>query len=265
MTDGAALSISQFVDAWRLFGQAWPASRIESAAGVDYVFTGLPIPFFNVAVLTGGPLSGPALSAHVHAATDWAADKGAPWLLIVTHEALEPGVDAPALLDGYGLAPLLPMTGMIAQAVAPATRVPEGLQLDEPRDADGCTAMIDVNSAAYGMDLAASRPAYGVPAFWAGHVPVLGRVAGGAATSAAVLMAGGYRYVALVATDPAHQKRGFAEAAMRRALAIAEERHGPSPTFLHATDAGRPIYARMGYEAVSTHTCFIDKRFLAGH
>ena len=97
MTDGAALSISQFLDAWRLFGQAWPASRIESAAGVDYVFTGLP------------------------------------------------------------------MTGMIAQAVAPTTRVPEGLQLDEPRDADGCTAMLDVNSAAYGMDLAASRPAYGVP------------------------------------------------------------------------------------------------------
>src|SRR6187402_3459696 len=116
MTDGAALSISQFLDAWRLFGQAWPASRIESAAGVDYVFTGLP------------------------------------------------------------------MTGMIAQAVAPGTRVPEGLQLDEPRDADGCTAMLDVNSAAYG-----------IPAFWAGHVPVLGRVAGGAATSAAVLMAGGYR------------------------------------------------------------------------
>jgi hypothetical protein len=28
---------------------------------------------------------------------------------------------------------------------------------------------------------------------------------------------------------------------------------------------GRPIYARMGYETVATHTCFIDKRFLAGH
>jgi len=71
--------------------------------------------------------------------------------------------------------------------------------------------------------------------------------------------------VALVATHPAYQKRGFAEAAMRRALTIAEERHGSRPTFLHASDAGRPIYARMGYEAVSSHTCFIDKRFLAGH
>ena len=152
MSDGIALSISQFIDAWRLFGQAWPCSRIESTAGVDYVFTGLPIPFFNVAILTGRQLSGAALAAQGHGATRWASDKGAPWLLIVTHEALEPGIDAAAVLDGCGLAPLLPMTGMIAQAVAPATRVPDGLQLDEPQDDEGCTALIDINSAAYGMD-----------------------------------------------------------------------------------------------------------------
>ena len=78
-------------------------------------------------------------------------------------------------------------------------------------------------------------------------------------------MAGGYRYVALVATDPAHQRRGYGEAAMRHALDAAAQSHGDRPTFLHATDAGRPIYARMGYETVSTHTVFIEKRFLDGH
>ena len=52
---------------------------------------------------------------------------------------------------------------------------------------------------------------------------------------------------------------------MRHALSDRRERFGERPTFLHATDAGRPIYARMGYEAVATHTCFIDKRLLAGH
>ena len=266
MTDRVALSISQFTDAWRLFGEARPGSIIESTAGVDFVFTGLPIPFFNVAVLTGRQLSREELAGHVQAATQRASAKGAPpWLLIVTHEAIEPGVDAAAVIDACGLAPLLPMTGMIADTVAPAAREPDGLQLDEPQDDDGCAAMIDVNSAAYGMDLAASRSTYGRRSFWTDHVSVLGRAEGVAATSAAVLMAGGYRYVALVATNPAHQKRGFAEAAMRRALTIAEERHGPRPTFLHATDAGRPIYARMGYQAVSTHACFIDKRFLAGH
>jgi predicted acetyltransferase len=78
-------------------------------------------------------------------------------------------------------------------------------------------------------------------------------------------MVDGYRYVALVATDPAHQRRGYADATMRRALEVAAEQHGGAPSFLHATEAGRPVYERMGYAAVTTHTIFIEKRFLEGH
>jgi predicted GNAT family acetyltransferase len=78
-------------------------------------------------------------------------------------------------------------------------------------------------------------------------------------------MVDGHRYVALVATDPGQQRRGYAEAAMRRALELSAGVHGERPTVLHATDAGRPIYQRMGYAAISTHTIFIEKSFLAGH
>jgi GNAT superfamily N-acetyltransferase len=265
VTDGVALSISQFLDAWRIFGRACPGSRVESAAGVDYMFTGLPIAFFNVAVPTGGQLSAAALETAARGAMQWAADTNAPWLFIVTHEALDARVDAAAVLDGCGFAPLLPLTGMVAQRIAPLATVPPGLQLEVSEDDGGCTDMIDVNSAAYGMDLSASKPAFGRGSFWADHVCVLGRAAGAPATSAAVMLAGGHRYVALVATQPGQQKRGFAEAAMRHALSVAADKFGERPTFLHASDAGRPIYARMGYETVATHTCFMDKRFFAGH
>jgi DNA-binding CsgD family transcriptional regulator len=43
----------------------------------------------------------------------------------------------------------------------------------------------------------------------------------------------------MVATEPAHQRRGYAEAAMRHALEVAAGRHGERTSFLHATDAGR--------------------------
>ena len=36
---------------------------------------------------------------------------------MVTHERLQPGVDAAAVLDTCGLAPIMPMTGMLAQTV----------------------------------------------------------------------------------------------------------------------------------------------------
>ena len=44
----------------------------------------------------------------------WAAAKSVPWLLLVTHERLEPGVDAAATLDACGLAVVMPMTGMLS-------------------------------------------------------------------------------------------------------------------------------------------------------
>jgi ribosomal protein S18 acetylase RimI-like enzyme len=154
---------------------------------------------------------------------------------------------------------------MIAHQIAPATREPEGLQLVVPDDDEGCKALLDVNALAYGMDLEAGKPALGRRAFWNGHVPVLGLADGKPVSCAAVWMVDGYRYVALVATDPSTQRRGYAEAAMRHALEVAAEQHGDCPTVLHATDAGRPIYARMGYVTISTHTLFMEGRFLDGH
>ena len=71
--------------------------------------------------------------------------------------------------------------------------------------------------------------------------------------------------VALVATAPAQRRRGYAEAVMRRALEVAASTHGDCPTVLHATDAGRPIYARMGYAPISTHTLFMDAALLSAH
>lgn len=274
MNERVDLSISQFLDAWNIFGRGCAGSRMGSTAGVHYVFTGLPIPFFNIAVPTLGPLSAPALEATARGAMQWAATfrgpgssnpGGTPWLFVVTNDHLDAGVDAAAVLAPCGLMPLLPLTGMVATRIAPAASLPDGLQLELPEDDAGCGDAIDVNSAAYGMDLTACKGAYGRGSFWADHLLVLGRAAGAPATSAAVMLAGGHRYVALVATQPGQQKKGFAEAAMRYALSSAAEKFGERPSFLHATEVGRPIYARMGYEAVATHTCFIDATFMGGH
>jgi GNAT superfamily N-acetyltransferase len=178
---------------------------------------------------------------------------------------LAPGVDAASVLDSCDLTPMLPMTGMRALRLQPPTRIPDGLLLDLPGDEDSCAAVFDVNAAAYGVSLDACKATYGKPAFWTGHVPALGRVDGRPVASAAVFMVDGYRYVALVATMPEQQRRGYAEAVMRHALDVAAATCGDKPTFLHATDAGRPIYARMGYQPVASHTAFIEKRFLEGH
>jgi GNAT superfamily N-acetyltransferase len=265
MTDDVEFSISQFRQAWRLFCGACPGHLADGNGAVEYIFSGLPIPFFNVALITACNVSAQALSAQARLACGWAADKDVPWMFVVTHEALLPGVDATVELDACGLTPAIPLTGMRTPRVAAATHTAPELQVGVVSDDESCEAVFDVNSAAYGADLDACKPTFGKRSFWDAHVAALGRVDGTPVASAAVLMIDGCRYVALVATLPDRQRRGYAEAVMRHALDVAETTHGRTPTVLHATDVGRPIYARMGYGTIATHTAFIEKRFLGGH
>ena len=264
MNDDVTLSLRQMEGAWRLMCAGGPKSVVAATDGIQYIFSGVPIGFFNLALLTGSGLSSDALSARGREACAWAAAQSVPWLFMVTHERLASGVDAAATLDACGLAPVMPMTGMRARTVGAAATVP-GLKLTVPQDDSGCAAIIDVNGLAYGMDLEASKATIGCRAFWKDHFPVLGVAGGKPVSSAGVLMVDGHRYVAFVATQPDRQRRGFADATMRQALENAAKAHGETPTVLHATDAGRPIYERMGYASISTHTLLMEKRFLEGH
>jgi GNAT superfamily N-acetyltransferase len=265
MTDPVSLSLDQFAGAWRVLCAGASGYREERGDGVDYVFSGLDIAFFNLALMTAHGISPEALTTLANGACAWAAEKDVPWMLVVTHERLDAGADAAAVLHGSELAPMMTLTGMVATQLSPSTRRAEGLELTVPQDSAGYAAIGDINGAAYDMPLDASKPLLGRPAFWKDHFTVVGLVDGAPAATASVLMVDGMRYVALVATQPGHQRKGFADAAMRGVLENASRVYGERTTVLHATDAGLPVYTRMGYETISTHTLFMEKKFLAGH
>ena len=265
MTDQVELSIRQFVSAWRLMSERAPAFEHAEDDQLAMIFAKIPVPFFNVGIPTGTGITAGRLRALTERACTWAASRHVPWLFVVTHDAVEGNVDVTSVVGESGLVPLLPLTGMLAETVAAATALPEGLRLEVPADASGCGALLDVNAAAYGMDLESGKALMGQPAFWTSHFPVLGTVNGEPVSTTAVFMVDGIRYVALVATAPHQQRRGYADAAMRHALQLAADVHGATPTVLHATEAGRPVYERMGYRPISAHTAFIDKAFLGGH
>ena len=263
MNDPVALSLRQFVGAWRHLCTPGPGHVLAVEGPLEYAFSGLPIAFFNVAFVTPRFVTAAELAEAARRAIDWGGNRRVPWMLVVTEEALEPGTDATAVLDGCGLVPVMVLTGMIAPVVPKAARLPEGLKLEQPRDDAGCQKILDVNAAAYGMDMSSASAVLGRASFWNDHLPVVGRVEGGAVCCAATLLVDGHRYVAWVATEPAHQRKGYADAAMRRSLELAAEEYGEVPSVLHATAAGLPIYERMGYRTIATHPIFMERRFLA--
>ena len=131
-------SLGQFVDAWKLMAAACRTRRLGTGDGIEYVFAGLPIAFFNLAFVSAPRVSAASLAVHGREACAWASGAGVPWMLVVTEDSLDPGTDAAAVLDECGLARFMTATGMRAEGVA-AADTPEGLSLAVPQDDAGCT------------------------------------------------------------------------------------------------------------------------------
>jgi ribosomal protein S18 acetylase RimI-like enzyme len=265
MHDLLQLQIRQILGAWKIMSAGCSDARCVEAEGAEYVFSGLPIPFFNVVVPTELGISASRLSQIGSEACAFAQETGLPWLFVPTLEALNEDVDAEAALSQCGLVPTMGMTAMIAEKISDEQRRPDGLEIIIPSTDDTCREIVHLNSAAYGMDLSSSLNLLGSADFWTGHTPAVGLADGIPVSTASVLHVEGLRYVALVATPPQHQRRGFADAVMRHALQVSAEKLGETRTLLHATDAGRPVYERMGYRAVASTPIYMERRFLEEH
>jgi ribosomal protein S18 acetylase RimI-like enzyme len=74
-----------------------------------------------------------------------------------------------------------------------------------------------------------------------------------------VVIGGGVLGVYSVGTLPEYQRRGFAETAMRYALARAGEATGLKASVLQSTAQGLHLYARMGYRVVTRFDVYLHE------
>ena len=88
---GVDLSLQQFIDAWRLMCTGTAGHVVEDSGETRFIFSGVPIAFFNVAILNQRGSSSDALEGAAEHACSWASSRNVPWLFVVTHEALQEG------------------------------------------------------------------------------------------------------------------------------------------------------------------------------
>jgi GNAT superfamily N-acetyltransferase len=159
----------------------------------------------------------------------------------------------PDLAAQAGLALALPIYGM-AGAVLP---MPEpshpDLRFVRVTTEQALIAYADINSSAYGYPLEAGRDGLLGSTLWSsGLHAYLGLQEDRPVAAAAVAESQGTLFLALVATLPEAQRHGYGEATVRKALFEAARETGLSRSVLHATTAGAPVYARIGYRHVAT-------------
>lgn len=254
MTDLAAAveSVAQLSTVWR----AMVLDRDEGAdvrdlPGLAVRWADCRFAFWNAITLNEAGVGQALLENRLAQAADIMRSKQRPGFLWLFEDLLAD--DARAALDEAaqraGLVHAFPGTGMAGDLLPlPEPHHPD-LTFERVTTDEQLTAYADINSRAYGFDLADGRDGIAGSDLWKRDVYAYLALRDGAPVAcAATVEAEGRLFVILVATEPDHQRHGYGEAVTRKALHEGARATGLTRATLHATVAGAPVYPRIGFQ-----------------
>ncbi|MEU7154245.1 GNAT family N-acetyltransferase [Streptomyces sp. NPDC045456] len=245
-------SVQQLTVAWRaLVLDRDPSADVRDLPGIAVRWADCRFTFLNCITLTEPGPGAALLGQRLNEAADIMRARKHPgflWLFedLLDHEARSAlGTAA----EDAGLQYAFPGTGMAGDLLPLPEPAHPDLTFVRVRTDAHLQAYADLNARAYGLPLEEARDGLAGSALWKdgmyaylalrGSVPV----ACAAATEAA-----GRLFVSFVATDPPWQRRRYGEAVTRKALYEGHRATGLMRATLHATEAGAPVYPRIGFQ-----------------
>lgn len=258
MTDLSASieSVEQLADAWRgMVLDRDPDADVRDLPGIAVRWADCGFAFWNCVTLTDVGADAELLGQRLVQVADIMRAKRHPGFLWLFEDLLAD--DARAVLDAAaeraGLHHAFPGTGMAGDLLPVAEPTHPDLTFVRVTTDDQLLAYADLNSRAYGFPLEDGRDGLAGSTLWKDGVHAyLGLRDGVPVTCAASVEAAGRLFVALVATDPDCQRKGYGEAVTRKVLYEGGRATGLTRATLHATVAGAPVYRRIGFEPNST-------------
>lgn len=248
-------SNEQYVSIWKVFAGDRAGADLADRPGMSVCWAESPFPFWNGLFLTERTIDATLLKQRLRASVEYMRARQCPGLVYLCEDYL--AADALAQLDtlvqAAGLEFSLDVFGMVGD-ILPFDRpvAHPGLRFERATDEQAMRAYADINCEGYGFPLEAGRAGLQESTLWKERgFAYIGYHDGRPVSTAAAFENGGQLYLALVATHPEAQRRGFGEATVRRALEAAYEATGLRRTSLHATRAGFPVYERVGYRPVT--------------
>lgn len=146
-----------------------------------------------------------------------------------------------------GLAPSLTCWGMAGELASMAEPSHPNLRFERVTSAEHLDMYASLNARAYGLSEAGARATFRGSRLWRNEIFAYVALEGSQPVACAGACEVDRRlFLIMVATDPSSQRRGFGEAATRKALFEAGQATGITRVCLQATEAGRPVYERIG-------------------
>ena len=250
-----AESLRQFIAVWKRIGKPFIGVDQIDRPGLAITWPDIPFLFYNALFLTEQLTDRETLQGRVQEAAGYMRARSNGGLFVVCLDNLHGAAEEslPAIVDQTNFVQAMPLTGMAADILPmeapghPALRF-ERVLAGSPTLQD----LAQLNCVAYDLPVETSRCIVDEPTFW--REDVYGFVAYEAnkpvSTTTAIIHED-CLYLLLVATAPEARRKGYGEAVLRHALHTAHAAIGIRRTVLHATEAGYPLYLRVGYNSTA--------------
>ena len=248
-----------FISVWRKFAESFQNADIATRDGLAIGWPDVPLTMYNIIFLARNVEDAGTLKARVHEATSFARTKRQAGLVTVCHELLE-GQTRFALDDIFeseGYMPALTLTGMAGNILPLAAPGHPDLRIERAED-NGVT-VTDINCLAYGLAVETGRASLLRKSFWQNAFSYVAFIGDRPVATATVIVQRECLYLALVATVPEAQGKGYGQAVVRHAMQRAHEATGLTRTILHATQAGYPLYDGLGYRSAAHFTGYAPR------
>jgi len=244
-------SMEQLAAAWRTMVLDRDANAdVRDLPGIAVRWADCRFAFWNCVTLTDVDADAVLVEDRLTRAADLMRSKTQPGFLWLFEDLLGEDVRAGvrATAERAGLEYAFSGTGMAGDLLPVADPSHPDLEFVRVTTDEQVRAYADLNSRAYGFPLEDGRDGILGSALWKQGVHAyLGLRDGVPVTCAGAVEAEGRLFVALVATDPEWQRRGYGEAVTRKALHEGGRATGLTRATLHATEAGAPVYPRIGF------------------
>ncbi|MBV8587153.1 MAG: GNAT family N-acetyltransferase [Verrucomicrobia bacterium] len=245
-----AESLHQFVTIWKLVGRPFPNVDQVDKLGLAITWPDTEFLFYNALFLTEQLTAAPLLEDRVQAAAAYMRSRSNTGILVVCLDNVSCAAKEamPKILAQAKFVEAMPMTGMTGD-ILPLAR-PEQPSIRFKRILDEATILdcAKINCISYDVPVHTGRALLENHALWHKHAYGFIAYEGDKPVSTATaIITENCLYLFLVATMPEARRKGYADAVARHALQTAHEATGIRRTALHATDAGYPLYLRLGY------------------
>ncbi len=256
--EGALESVDQLLGMWGLLVRD-AGSGVVRDGDLAVRWADSPFGFYNTLTLTTPDMDARALQDALARAAAFMRGRPASgylWLFqeLLTAEAL---AALPALAAEAGLAAAMTTSGMAGEVGPLPEPSHPALTFRRVTTERDLADYAELNAAAYGMPVGPAQAAFAGSRLWREDVHAYIACEGGVPVACAgTCPVDGRLFVVLVATRPDRHRRGFGEAATRKALHEGFKATGLTRATLHGTQAGRPVYERIGLHVTSKMTLY---------